>query len=154
MFVDPRRRTLNIPPRVLAANVATPFFNYAFFKGIKNVEVHYAYGMAPTAYLDGQPLVYDPETGVVEPQSPDSNPEQPGGAGIDWSSGMPLGLTTAVARMAASMVLQTLSRSISQGLSSMSVDGASESYNQKGFGADEMDEKARKALVPYSIMSL
>ena len=65
LFVDPRRRTITIPPRVLAANVATPFFNYSFFKGTKNVEVHYAYGLAPTSSTDGQPLLYDTITGVV-----------------------------------------------------------------------------------------
>jgi hypothetical protein len=154
LFVDPRRRTLSIPPRVLAANVATPFFNYSFFKGVKNVEVHYAYGCPPTKYLDGSPLTYDPDTGIVNPTSGALGPDAPGGAAIDWSSGMPAGLTTTVARLAAANALRTISRSISQGLGSISVDGASESYNPKAFDVDDMESRAMKALVPYGIVSL
>jgi hypothetical protein len=154
LFVDTRSRTVIIPPRVLAATVATPFYNYTFFRGQKNIEIHYAYGYMPTKYLDGQALVFDPITGNVVPQSPDLGNELPGNAGIDWSSGMPIALTRAVARIAAARVLQRLGRAISQGLSSISVDGASESYNPKAFGADELEERAFKALVPFEIIML
>jgi hypothetical protein len=153
LFLDGRRRTLTIPPRVIAANVATPFYNFNFFRGQMNVEVHFAYGYPPTEYTDRQPLAFDPISGVMAPTSPASG-ELPGGAPVDWSSGMPADLSKAVARIAYSDILRRAQRSISGGLTSMSVDGASESYDSKYLDADGEEERAFKALDPFAIRML
>lgn len=152
LFLDSRRRTLTIPPRVIAANVATPFYNFRFFPGQMNVEVHFAYGYAPITYTDGQPLAFDSVTGDMLPASPASaGGEIPGGAPVDWSSGMPADLTKAVARLAYADILRRAQRSISGGLASMSVDGASESYDTKYLDADGEEGRAIDALAPFAI---
>jgi hypothetical protein len=154
LFLDRRRRTLTIPPRVLAANIQQPFYNYSFFSAPMNIEVHFAYGCPPIAYEDGQPLMFDPVTGALQMTSPAGRPEINGGAPVDWSSGMPANLTMAVARMAYADVLRRISRGISGGLASMSVDGASESYDSKQMGADDEEARAIKALEPFAIRML
>jgi len=112
----------------------------SFIGGVLNVECHYTFGFPPTAYESGTALAYNGTTGVVI----DPNPAPPGGwigaDPIDWSSGMPLGLKTSVARLAANRILRQVWRGVSNGLSSVSVDGASESYGSKAFGGDLDDE--------------
>ena len=156
LFYDPRRRSLIIPPRVLAANVATPFWDFNFMTGTANVEVHFAYGYAPTHYTDGQALQFNPVTGELYPLSAaiGDGSDVPGGAPVDWSSGMPADLTKAVARLAYADLLRRLARGISGGLSSMSVDGASENYDSKAMDADGEEERAIAALQPFTIRML
>lgn len=152
LLVDPRRRMIKIPPRILYANMATPLWNYNFITGPLNVEVHFAYGFAPTAYTDGQPLKFDPDTGVMQLTS-DAATDLPGGAPVDWSSGMPPDLTMAVARFVYADILRRAWRGISGGLASQNVDGASESYGNSPFGgsADTEEAAAIKALQPWTI---
>jgi len=156
LFISPRRRTLSIPPRVLAANIATPFWDWTFMPGNMNVEVHFAYGYAPTMYTDRQPLQFDPLTGdlLMESAPIGDGTDVPGGAPVDWSSGMPRDLTQAVARMAYADVLRRFSRGVAGGLTSVSVDGASESYDAKSSDANGEEERALAALAPFTIRML
>jgi hypothetical protein len=152
LLIDTRRRTIYIPPRVLIAGFSTPIWSYNFFHGVMNVEVHFVYGFPPTAYLDGQPLVIDLKTGIVGLTSPKS-PNFPGGQGIDWSSGMPAGFTAMVAELVANRVRRILWQGSSQGLSSISVDGATESYGPAPYGGslDVRDKEIMLRLGQYGI---
>lgn len=141
LFVDPRRRLIVIPPRVLYANVQSPQWNYTFFNATMNVEVHFTYGFAPIAYLDGSPLRFDPQ-GNMFPNSLDTN-DGCGNVGVDWSSGMPQGISLLCARLVACDIQRRLWRAKTGGLSSISVDGASESYGTLPFGGDIDNEEAR-----------
>ena len=159
LYVDNRRRTIMIPPRVLYATVAVPQSQFNFFPGTMNVEVHFAYGFPPTKYTDGQPLSYDPVTGLVLPLSPIKQLASGGTCGqqpIDWSSGMPQALSKAVARLVYADVLRRLWVGITGGLSSMSVDGASESYGSSPFGGtpDEIEAQAFQTLRTFGIAVL
>ena len=156
LFIDSRRRLIVIPARVLYASVGSPSWKYDFFSGTMNVEVHFNYGFAPTAYTDGQPLVFDPITGDVQMTSPEIALKTGGFCGdapIDWSSGMPKALTQATARLVYADILRRLWRGVSGGLSSMSVDGASESYGSKPFGGDpdDIEAAAFKVLNTFGI---
>lgn len=146
LILDPRSRTLSIPPRVLYSAVNTPLYNWSFFKGTMNVEVHFVYGFPPTAYADGTPLVFNPYSGAMNATSSAGTP-------VDWSSGMPVSLSMAVARFAAAEILRLTWRGTSQGLSSLSIDGASESYGSNAFGGepDRLEARAEKDLQPYGI---
>lgn len=151
LYVDPRRRTIIIPPRVLYANVQSPLWDYTFFNATMNVEVHYAYGFAPTAYLDGSPLQFDSMGNLImtTPVTQDGC----GGQGVDWSSGMPKELTQLCARLVACDILRRLWRAKTGGLSSISVDGASESYGNAPFGGDvdREEERVFKLLNTWAI---
>jgi hypothetical protein len=149
ILVDTRARTVIIPPRALLLAAGLPLSNYSFIVGKANVEIHFTFGYAPTKYLSGAPLTYDPTTGVVQ----DPNPSPPAGAlwtpdSIDWSSGMPVGLTRNIARLAVNNILRQNWRGITYGLSSLSVDGATESYGSKPYGGDldDNDTAVLKAL--------
>ena len=155
LYVDRRRRAIIIPPRVLYANVQSPLWNYNFFTATMNVEVHFAYGFPPTSYLDGQSLRFDPITGEMIELSPPTA-EGCGSVGVDWSSGMPKEITQACARLAYCDVMRRLWRGKTNGLSSMSVDGASESYGGRPYGGDIDSEEARvfEMLKPWAIAML
>lgn len=154
MLVDTRRRMIQIPPRVLYANLSTPLWNYTFFPGVKNIEVHTFFGFAPKTYLSGAALAFNtdstsPQYGVVlNPNPADANDP------IDWSSGMPTGLTVNVAKLVANRILRLQWRAISGGLSSISVDGASQSFGGKAYGEDLNDETEaiwNKLLSTYGV---
>jgi hypothetical protein len=155
LMLDPRRRMLKIPPRILYANFGSPLWNYNFFQGPMNVEVHFVYGHAPTKYTDGTPLIFDPTTGIMQETSP-SKGDGSGNAPVDWSSGMPAALSMAVARLVYADIMRRLWRGVSGGLSSMSVDGASESYGSSAFGgdADKEEQRAMRELEPFTIRML
>jgi hypothetical protein len=154
LLVDTRSRTLTIPPRVLYATINTPMYNWTFFQGDLNVEVHFAYGFPPIAYSDGQLLSFDTNGNVLE-TSPATG-DKPGGASIDWSSAMPRALSMAVARITAADILRRVWRSNTQGSSSLSIDGGSESFGSSAFGgdADREEERGFKALEPFAIRML
>jgi len=148
LLVDPYSRTLSIPPRVLYAGVSTPLWNYTFHIGVQNVEVHYTFGFKPTKYEDGTPLQFNPVSGVVYDPSPggvapDGTELPP--SGIDWSSGMPPGLSITVAQLAAIRLLRRGWRADSGGFSSITVDGGSESYGNAPFGGD-LDKQEQAIL--------
>lgn len=150
LMVDTRARTLKIPPRVLVAGVGLPMANFSFIAGTKNIEVHYRFGFAPTTYTDGSPLQF---ANVVDSTGnyPVVNPKQGTGGngepaiGIDWSSGMPKNFSQGVARLVAARILRMKWRAASQGVSSMSIDGASESYSGGPFGGD-IDAEERSIM--------
>lgn len=132
LLVNPRTRTMAVPPRVLYAGVSTPLWNYTFHQGVQNVETHYLFGFPPIAYEDGSPLQFDATTGnLIDPK--------PGGGSVqaspvDWSSGMPRDVPYAVATITANRLLARNWKDISGGLSSISVDGGSESYGSAPYG--------------------
>lgn len=136
MLVDTQRRMIVIPPRVLIAGVYFPIWTYTFLPGTMNVEVHFTFGFAPTQYENGNALQFDPQTGIVLSYDPAaSNPQDPMAA-INWASGMPTGLTNGIARLVVNRVLRRKWRSQSDGLSSIGVDGASESYGGGPYSGD------------------
>jgi hypothetical protein len=149
ILVDTRARTVIIPPRALLLAAGLPLSNYSFVVGKMNVEIHYQFGYPPTSYLSGMPLTYDPTTGIVQ----DPNPNPPDGFvgtdNIDWSSGMPTGITRATARLAANTIFRQNWRAVSYGLASLTVDGASESYGSGPYGGDidKDDENILKGVV-------
>lgn len=145
LFVDTRSRTLRIPPRVLVAGVGLPLANFDFIPGILNIEVHFRCGFPPTKYVDGSPLQYDPNSGQVYDPKPGSGTARFAPIPIDWSSGMPAGFSMRVARIVANLVLRTKWRANSQGVSSISVDGASESYGGGPFNGD-LDAETKSIL--------
>lgn len=154
LFVDPRRRMIVIPRRVLYAQVQSPQWQYDFFNGDLNVEVHFCYGFAPTAYCDGSPLQFDPITGELLLVSP--RQDNCGGSSVDWSSGMPRAISQACARLVAADILRRQWRAKTGGLASMSVDGASESYGSSPYGgeADREEERAFQELRSFAILML
>jgi hypothetical protein len=146
ILVDTNSRSITIPPRalILTANAAVPFSSYSFIRGALNVEIHYTFGFAPTKYLSGAPLQFDGTTGAVIPSNPTPPSPLPLGVlsdTIDWSSGMPSALTNGVARIVANRLLRQAWRGESSGLSSITVDGGSESYGSKAYGGDLDDEE-------------
>jgi hypothetical protein len=122
ILVDTRGRNIVIPPRALILGAGLPLSNYSFIVGKMNVEVHYVFGFPPTAYLSGAPLQFVPQTGALI----DPNPNPPTGFSgvdnVDWSSGMPAGLTRAAARLAVNQILRQNWRGVSFGLSSTSME--------------------------------
>jgi hypothetical protein len=151
MYVDTRRGILTIPPRVLYAGLSLPMWNYSFIPGQVNVEVHYTFGFPPTKYQDGTALVFDADTGMVINPSAGPKGDGTGASPIDWSSGMPTGITTSVARLVANRVRRQGWYNLTNGLSSLSVDGASESYGGEPYGGslDKEDEATMKGLEKY-----
>jgi hypothetical protein len=137
LFVDTARRTIRIPPRVLIAGVQFPIWTYTFLPAPLNVETHFTFGFAPTAYENGNPLQYDPTSGYVLPLDPqEKNSATNPMAQINWSSGMPVGLTNGIARLVVNRILRRRWRITSNGLSSIGVDGGSESYGGGPYGGD------------------
>ena len=143
LLVDTRRRTIKIPPRVLYAGVNVPLWNYTFNAGALNVEIHYTFGFPPTKYTDGSPLQY--ATGGTTPTSNMVITPKTGFPNVlvDYSSGMPTTIIYAVAQVAANMARRAFFEAQSQGISSISVDGASESFGGSAFGGalDEQDKQ-------------
>lgn len=158
LLVDTRRRTIVIPPRVLYAGLSQPLWNYNFLPfGSLNIEIHYFYGYPPTKYLDGKPLTFDPTTGLVAPLSPGST-ESGGigtaGAAIDWSSGMPSDITMKVARIVANRIRTQSWAGQTGGVSSISVDGASESFGSQPYGGylTSQDKEMLESLESHGII--
>lgn len=159
ILVDTNSRSITLPPRalILTANAAVPFSSYSFIAGTLNVEIHYTFGFAPTSYLSGAPLVFDPTSGAVIPTNPSPPNPLPFAVladTIDWSSGMPKNLTNGVARIVANRILRQQWRGRSDGFSSINVDGASESYGNAAYGGDLDNEEAAlltKGLPDYGI---
>jgi len=151
LLVDTRRQTLIIPPRVLYAGLSIALWNYTWVPGDANIEVHYTFGFPPTSYVDGKPLQFDAATGIVKDPSP-TNSDGSGGSPIDWSSGIPTGISLTVAKLVANHVRRQRWYGLTDGLSSLSVDGASESYGGSPYGGalDTEDEACMKALEKYS----
>ncbi len=157
LLVDTRRRTLTIPPRVLYAGVSLPLWNYTFTPGDMNIETHYSFGFPPINYLDGTPLQFNPPgtadppgNGLVIQTKPGTGGDTGTPAvGIDWSSGIPAGVSMAVARLVANRIRRQNWYSLSNGLASLSVDGASESYGSEPYGGaiDKDDENIIKTLL-------
>jgi hypothetical protein len=156
LLVDTRRRTITIPPRVLYAGVSLPLWNYTFTPGDVNIEVHYSFGFPPTSYLDGSPLQFNPPgsadppgNGLVIPTKPGTGTSSVPAVGIDWSSGIPAGVSMSVARLVANRIRRQNWYSLSNGLASLSVDGASESYGSSPYGGslDKDDEQIIKSLI-------
>jgi hypothetical protein len=145
LFVDVRKRCLQIPPRVLVAGVGLPVANFNFITGTANIETHYRLGFPPNAYMDGSPLQYDNTTHIVSEPKPGTGTDGVPAILIDWSSGMPRGFTMKVARLVANKILRQKWRGTSDGMSSISVDGASESYGGAPFGGD-LDRESDKIL--------
>lgn len=136
MLVDTQRRTIVIPPRVLIAGVQFPIWTYTFLPAPLNVETHFTFGFAPTSYENGNPLAYDPTSGYVLPVDPTAETETDVMSQINWASGMPTGLSQAVARLVTNRILRRRWRITSNGLSGIGVDGASESYGGGPYGQD------------------
>jgi hypothetical protein len=69
---------------------------------------------------------------------------------------MPKAIQQACARIVLADILRRLWRGISGGLSSISVDGASESYGNSPFGGEAEREEARafEQLKPFAILML
>lgn len=151
LMVDTKRRTIRIPPRVLIAGVQFPIWTYTFLPATANVEVHYVSGFAPTRYEDGTPLQYNSQTGYVYDPKPVANPGP--FDYVDWSSGMPRAISMSVARLVANKILRMKWRAISNGLASINVDGASESYGGTAYGGDldKEDEQLRATLAKYGV---
>lgn len=163
ILVDTNGRSITIPPRalLLTANSAVPFSSYSFVPGSMNVEIHYTFGYAPKTYESGAALTFDAVTGRVN----DPNPAPPNPLAlptppldpVDWGSGIPRGLSNAVARLVAGRMLRQNWRGISFGLSSISVDGGSESYGSKAYSGDLDDEEKalmENVLAKYGIQSI
>jgi hypothetical protein len=152
ILVDTRARTVTIPPRALLLAAGLPLSNYSFVIGKSNVEMHFAFGFPPTTYQSRAPLLFDEGGNLIA-----VNPTPPVGAVlpdvVDWSSGMPVGLTRAVARLAVNTIYAQNWRGISYGLSSLSVDGASESYGSGPYGGDieKNEEAVMKIISSYGI---
>jgi hypothetical protein len=149
MLVDTQRRMIVIPPRVLIAGVQFPIWTYTFLPAPLNIETHFVFGFPPVAYENGNPLQFDPTSGHVYPVDPEAADPNDPMAQINWASGMPAGLTQAVARLVANRVLRRRWLIISNGLGSIGVDGASESYGGQPYGGtlDSDDQQIMNSLV-------
>jgi hypothetical protein len=153
ILVDTRARTIIIPPRALILGAGLPLSNYSFIVGKMNIEAHYVFGYPPTSYASGAPLQFDSITGnLIDPNPQPPNPtdlQNPPPDPVDWSSGIPVALSRAVARLAVNTIYRQNWRSVSYGLASLTVDGASESYGSSPYGGDldKDDEAILKGII-------
>lgn len=157
LLVDVRRRTVKIPPRVLYAGINVPLWNYVFNAGPLNIEFHYSMGFPPTKYTDGSPLQFTAgDLTAMPPVIPAVIEPKPGAPNvlIDWASNMPTALTMAVAQLVANYVLRQKWRAQSDGVTSLGVDGANESYGSSPYGGDldkQSEEIMKNLLSKYAI---
>ena len=147
IYVDTAAGILTLPPRALMLSSGFPLASFSFMGGNSNIEVHYTFGYAPTSYESGAPLAFDATTGALADPNPAIIPPAPPDP-VDWSSGIPAGLSRAVARLATIDVLRMYWRGLSMGFGSISVDGASESYGGAPFGGDlDREEEAVTKII-------